>query len=197
MDVLFKVVAQTSPQEWAAVFFTAVCIMLAGRNSIHTWWTGIVACFFYAWVFYGAKLYADMTLQGFFVITSLMGWFGWAYNNVLSGRSAPPENASRSFLVTGLLVGVIGAFSYGALLHYTTDAFAPFIDSFVLTLSILAQILLMRRNVETWPVWIVVNILSIPLYFSRELYLSSALYSFCLCNAIWSWTNWRALMRKG
>jgi nicotinamide riboside transporter PnuC len=50
--------------------------------------------------------------------------------------------------------------------------------------------MLMKRRLENWPVWTVVNLISVPLYFSRELYLSGALYAFCLVNAVVSWRHW-------
>jgi nicotinamide mononucleotide transporter len=46
-------------------------------NNVHTWWTGIVGCVLFGWVFFGAKLYADVTLQLFFIITSALGWWQW------------------------------------------------------------------------------------------------------------------------
>ncbi len=51
--------------EVSANLLNAVSILLAGRNSIHTWWTGIVSCLLFGVVFLGARLYADVTLQGF------------------------------------------------------------------------------------------------------------------------------------
>jgi hypothetical protein len=52
--------------ELAANAFNAASIFLAGRNSIHMWWTTIVGCVLFAYVFFHARLYADVTLQMFF-----------------------------------------------------------------------------------------------------------------------------------
>ena len=60
--------------EIAANAFNAASIFLAARNSVHVWWTSIVGCTLFAWVFFGAKLYADVTLQGFFIVASAIGW---------------------------------------------------------------------------------------------------------------------------
>jgi nicotinamide mononucleotide transporter len=83
--------------------------------------------------------------------------------------------------------------TYGWLLHRWTDAYAPFLDSMVLACSIVAQLLLMRREVETWWFWIVVNLMAAPLFFSRELYLTSALYVAYLANALFALRHWRQL----
>jgi nicotinamide mononucleotide transporter len=87
-------------------------------------------------------------------------------------------------------IGVVVTASYAALLWKFTDAAAPLIDSSVLTLSVIAQLMLMRRQLDNWSVWTVVNLISVPLYFSRGLYLSAGLYAFCLVNAVISWRHW-------
>lgn len=177
-----------TPLEIAANLMTAVCIFLAGRNSVHTWWTGIVACVLFGALFYDAKLYADVTLQVFFIVTSIIGWRNWVKktNNV----ETPISYASNHQMIRMVVIAISTAIGYGWLLHSFTDAFAPWIDSTVLTFSIIAQLLLMTRKVQNWPIWLLVNALSVPLYWSRELYMTSVLYGLFLVNALWSWKNW-------
>ena len=175
-------------QELAANVMVTLSIVLAGRNSIHTWWTGIVGCALFAWVFGEARLYADVTLQGFFIVSSVVGWWRWHGN-----RHAAPIPVTRASLNTvqiAAAIGALAALSYGALLHRFTDAYAPFLDSVVLTFSVIGQWLMMQRRVESWPFWLLVNIVAVPLYASRELYLTSALYAFYLVNALVSWRHW-------
>lgn len=193
--------------ELAANLTTALCIFLAGRNNIHTWWTGIVACVLFGILFFQSQLYADVTLQVFFVVTGIIGWVEWAkktkvpssaeWYTDMSAKDAVPISSVRGNTMTWMLGGaVLVAVGYGFLLHKFTNAYAPWIDSTVLTFSVIAQLCLMRRNIQTWPLWTLVNILSVPLYFSRELYVTSALYSAFLINAIWSWKHWADLMAQ-
>jgi nicotinamide mononucleotide transporter len=184
--------------EWAAVLTTALCIFLAGRNNVHTWWTGIVACVLFGFLFYDAKLYADVTLQGFFVITGFIGWANWiwakstpkGFEHFLDSGPLPLSKVPKRTLILYGVIGLIVTAVYSAILVKYTDAAAPIVDSMVLTLSVVAQLMLMRRQLETWPTWLAVNILSVPLYFSRELYLTAGLYAFCLVNAVISWRHW-------
>lgn len=178
--------------EWAANILTAICIFLAGRNNVLTWPIGIVATVLFGVLFYQAKLYADVTLQLFFVITGVVGWLNWKNRTVVQ---VIPTNASLPSMLTYFAFAVLGALGYGLILHSFTDAFAPFIDSGVLTLSILGQFLLMRKNIQTWIVWMLVNILSIPLYISRDLYLTAFMYGLFLVNAIVSFKHWDTLMK--
>ena len=70
-----------SPLEIAANVLAGASILLAGRNSVHTWWTGIVGCGLFAFVFLDSRLYADTVLQVFFVITSIVGWWQWLHGD--------------------------------------------------------------------------------------------------------------------
>lgn len=180
--------------EVAANASMALSVVLAGRNSIHTWWTGMVAALLFALLFFHAKLYADVTLQFFNLLTCAVGWWLWRHrtpapaSDLAQGRRGP--------LVAAAVAGVLGALAYGALLQARTDAYAPYADSLVLMFSVIAQILLMRRRVESWWFWIVVNLVAVPLFASRELYLTALLYAAYLLNAVIALRYWRALARK-
>ena len=73
---------------------------------------------------------------------------------------------------------------------------APYPDSAVLAFSVVAQLLLMGRHVQTWPVWIIVNTIAVPLFASRGLWLTAALYAVYWCNAWYGWWSWQRLARK-
>ena len=172
---------------------TTVSIFLAGRNSVHTWWTGIIGCILFACLFAQTQLYADVVLQVFFVATSAIGWWQW-----LKGQAGHPLAISRVrlFMLMWMVpLGIIATLVYGGLLHAWTNAYAPFIDSAVLVFSVIAQLLLMQRRLETWMFWLLVNSIAIPLYASRGLHLTAVLYSAYWVNAIVAWFSWRRQMR--
>jgi nicotinamide mononucleotide transporter len=178
--------------ELFSIISTAICVFLAGRNSVHTWWVGIVACISYGFLFYQNQLYADMLLQGFFVVTGVIGWYMWATVKSIKPIRFEPYTWHRYLWMT---IAVIVAFAYGTMLHSYTDAFLPFVDSFVLTLSVLGQITLMRRTVESWYLWVVVNIISIPMYISRGLNGTAMLYGFFLIHAIITAVQWYGIAK--
>jgi nicotinamide mononucleotide transporter len=184
-----------SPLEVAANAVNALSILLAGRNSAHTWWTGILGCALFACVFWRANLYADVTLQAFFIATSIAGW--WAWLRGASGAALPIRRTSPALLAAMAAAALLVALAYGWGLARFTDAWQPFVDSLVLTGSVLAQLLLMARRFETWPCWLVVNSLSVPLFWARGLHLTAALYAAFWLNALVSMIHWRRLMRAG
>lgn len=182
-----------SAGEIAANAFVAAAIFLAGRNNIHTWWTGIVGCALFVWVFFDAKLYADVTLQVFFILTSLYGWWKWLHGN--AGAELPVRFSSTRVLIVSGAGAAVVAVGYGWLLMRFTDAYAPFLDSIVLAFSVLGQLLMMERRVENWWSWLLVNTIAVPLYASRGLYLTSVLYAAFWVNAVVSLLKWRSLAR--
>lgn len=183
------------PLEITANIASSACILLAGRNNIHTWWTGIVGCTLFAVLFYHTQLYADVVLQVFFVVTGLVGWVQWLRGH--RGDVLPITHARIRTLTLILPIALSATAAYGALLHYYTNAYAPFFDSAVLVFSVVAQFLLMQRKVDNWPFWILVNSIAVPLYASRGLYLTSFLYGVYWINAVLSWFWWRRLARAG
>ncbi|MDZ7811622.1 MAG: nicotinamide riboside transporter PnuC [Ideonella sp.] len=186
-----------SPLEIAANAVTTLSIFLAARNHVATRWTGIVGCVLFGLLFYQSQLLADATLQALFLISSLWGWWYWR------GAEATPRPIRRTG--RGLLLGLVLAaglltWGYGSLLFHHTQAFMPYQDAAVMSLSLVAQGLLMTRRLETWAFWLLVNTLSVPLFWQRELHLTAVLYAAYWLNAWWGgwrwWREWRTMQEQ-
>lgn len=187
----------TGPLELVANLLNAGSILLAGRNSIHTWWTGILGCVAFGALFFRTQLYADALLQVFFVGSSLVGWRRWRRAGGVATTPRPirrtPPRAFAAMLAGAALV----AAGHAWLLRHFTDAFAPGPDALILVLSVLGQLLLVERRLETWWCWIVVNTLAVPLYAARGLTLTALLYAGFWVNAWISLRHWRAQLARG
>ena len=179
--------------EAAANLFNAAAIVLAARNNVHTWWTSIVGCALFAYVFFIAKLYADVTLQVFFIGASAVGWWRWMSGD--HGAPLPVRRTHSGPMMMMAAAAVIVALAYGALLERFTDAYAPFLDSAILTFSVLGQFLLVDRRIENWWCWLIVNSVAVPVYFSRGLFITAALYAGFWVNALIALVHWRRLLR--
>ncbi|MDR0781545.1 MAG: nicotinamide riboside transporter PnuC [Pseudomonadales bacterium] len=184
----------SSPLELAANALITVSIALAGRNSVHTWWLGIMGCALFAALFAQARLYADALLQVFFILTSAWGWWRWQQRH--DGSVLPVSRVHPGTLAWIAPTAAVLTLGYGLLLHRFTNAYAPFVDSAVLVLSVIAQLLLMQRRLDTWPFWLLTNTIAVPLYASRDLYLTAVLYAFYWVNALVAWRHWRRLMTR-
>lgn len=185
--------SQALALEIAANLFNAASIWLAGRNSIHTFWTGICGCALFGVVFWTSKLYADVTLQLFFIGSSVLGHWRWRARR--AEAPLPVQYTPAGQLAGMLALALALSAGYAALLARFTDAAAPLVDSLVLFLSVLGQLLLVARRVESWWCWIAVNTLSVPLYASRGLILTAVLYFGFWINACVALVHWRRLAR--
>jgi nicotinamide mononucleotide transporter len=184
----------SSRLELAANAVNAISILLAMLNSVHTWWLGIVGCTLFGWLFFDAQLYADVTLQAFFIGTSVVGWRAWLHGN--EGHELPISRSSQRTIAISACIAAAVAVGYGSLLHGLTDAYAPYLDSIVLAFSVLAQLLLMRRRVETWWCWLIVNTVAVPLFASRGLYVTALLYAAFWINACVALIRWRHILER-
>jgi nicotinamide mononucleotide transporter len=187
----YATLSATPPLELAANVFTAIAIVLAGRNNVHTWWTGVVGTALFGLLFAESRLYADVALQLFFIVTGLLGWWKWLRGQ--HGEALPVTHAGMASMLWIVPVGLGATAAYGAMLHHFTNAYAPFPDSAVLVFSVIGQVLMMQRRVENWGFWLLVNTIATPLYFSRGLHLTAILYAGFWINAVISWRSWHKL----
>lgn len=129
-----------NPLEISANISNLVSVFLANRNSVHTWWTGIIGTILFAVLFFEVKLYADVILQIFFIITNFYGWWAWLYGGV-ERRELPISRIDIRLLFLFAVLAIVITVAHGYLLHSLTDASFPFVDSIILVFSIIAQFL--------------------------------------------------------
>jgi nicotinamide mononucleotide transporter len=134
-------------------------------------------------------------LQLFFIGTSLVGWWQWLAGGV-QGKALPVTRAAWHSVIRVILAAVFTAAGYGYALWRFTDAFAPFVDSLILTMSVAAQLLLMRRKYESWWFWLTVNTLSVALFSARGLWITAGLYSAFWINAAVALVRWKRLVAR-
>lgn len=139
--------------------------------------------------FWSVQLYADVTLQLFFIATSITGWIHWLKGQ--GGDILPVRRTQASHF--SFCCSVLSSWQAvtAFLLHTFTNAWAPWLDSLILTFSVLAQFMLMGRRIENWFVWLAVNTLAVPLYMTRGLNLTAGLYFLFWINAWHGLYQWR------
>ena len=184
-----------NPLEALATAAGLANIVLLVRRSIWNYPFGLVMVALYAWIFGHAKLYSDAVLQCFFFAIQLYGWWAWAQ----AGDQAEPVPVRR--LAWGprfawcVLIAILSAF-WGRGMAAYTDASYPWWDAAVAVASIAAQILLARRLIENWVIWILVDLAAIGLYAAKALYLTAGLYVIFLLLSIFGLMEWRRAMQR-
>lgn len=180
----------SSPIEWLAVMLGLANITLLIRRSIWNYPFGLVMVTLYAWIFFGAKLYSDAGLQAFFFIVQIYGWIHWARRRDDSGKVIVRTLRFKQVAIYGA-AAIVGVASLGTVMGHYTDAAAPYWDGSIAVLSVIAQILLARRYLENWLVWVVVDVLAIGLFWSRGLEPTAVLYGIFLILATLGFFEWR------
>ena len=166
----------TSPIELISFVLAVATVVLNIRQLHWAWLFAILSSATYGIVFYNAKLYGDMGLQGVFITVSVWGWYQWLHGGA-SRKPLVVTTCSRTgwlYCAAGWAVGFV--ILAGFLDHYT-DTDVPKIDAFLTAGSLVGQFLLSRKKVENWIVWIIVDILYVGLYVYKGLMLTAVLYA--------------------
>ena len=183
--------------ELIGTVFGLIAVWLATRQKISSWLVGLinVSCFF--WLFYQVQLYSGMFLQAFFFATNIYGWFVW--RKQLGGKEAPTILSSTKrwslLIITALLTITVGLivqklpFLYPE--FFQKPASQPYYDAFIAIASISGQLMLTRRISDNWFVWLVVNAVSVLVFFRQGLYLLTIEYVLFLLLSIKGIIDWR------
>jgi len=182
--------------ELIGTLFGLVSVYFASRANILTWGTGIVNEVFLFMLFFQVQLYAELFLQLYFFIVTLFGWYKW--------KSKTGENkiseicfGNRIFLASIILIGtLISGFLFTnihlyLLEYFKTQAAYPFADSFVMVLSIVATVLLAKKKIENWYLWIAVDLVCVVLYYKKGIYFLSLEYFIFLGLASYGLYLWK------
>lgn len=181
--------SELNPYEMLAVALGLANIVLLVRRSIWNFPVGIAMVTLYAAIFFERKLYGEAGLQVFFAGVQIYGWWLWARAGGVDSQVAVRWLGWSARLGWAILVA-LATLALGTVMHRMTDAALPYPDAFITSASIAAQFLLSFRRLETWALWIVVDLVSIPLYIMRDLPLTAGLYVIFLGLSIMGLREW-------
>lgn len=176
--------------EAAAVAFGIVSVYLSTRQKIWSWPTAIVNVLLYTVVFSGAKLYADMGLQVVYAIINAYGWYQWLRGGSSREGVRVTRTPARTMLLLALTAGT-AALLLGTLMVQLTDASLPYLDAALSATSLAAQWMLARKLLENWLVWIAVDIVYVPMFLYKGLYLTAGLYVVFLGLSVMGYRAWK------
>jgi nicotinamide mononucleotide transporter len=184
-----------SPIEIVAVLLGIANIVLIIRRSVWNYPFGIAMVTLYFLIFRDAKLYSDAGLQVFFAAIQFYGWWAWSANKNSAGEIIVQRLGA---LAVGIwvFISLAATAGWGYFMMLNTDASHPYWDASVAMLSIVAQLLMTWRFLQNWWWWIAVDIISIPLYIVKGLYLTAGLYGLFLILAIAGLIEWRRVSKQ-
>ena len=177
----FLAVLRDQFTQWSAYELTAVILaigylLLAIRQNIWCWLCAAASTSIYIVLFFQAKLYMESLLNIFYLAMAVFGW--WVWRNAAGALSELPVSVwprNRHLTAIAIIAGL--SMSTGYFLDRFTDAAFPYVDSMTTYSAVWATFLVARKVLENWWYWLVIDLVSIFVYWSRDLQLTSVLFA--------------------
>jgi nicotinamide mononucleotide transporter len=165
-----------------------VCVWLAAQKNVWNFPFGIANCALLLVLFLEARLFADASLQLVFIALNARGWWQWVYG--VERSEEPVTTASVAQLLRFTLYGLALSATLAVVLTHARGS-VPVFDGLITGFSLLAQWLLNRKVLENWLYWMAIDVVSIPVYAYKELYLIALLYAVFLLLCVQGYRVWR------
>ena len=189
-----EILLQTTWQEWLSVFFSIVQVLLARKNNSNNYLFGIAGILLSLYVMFFAKLYAEFTLNLYYLVMSIYGWLYWKFGKKQTETTITETSGSEKLITIGIVTGTFALFWY-FLIHFT-DSDVPIFDSLVSAFAWAGMWLMARRKIENWVLLNISNIIAVPLLIHKELYLFAGLTAFLFVVAISGFLEWRKILKS-
>lgn len=188
-----EILSKTSLLEWFGVFFSVVQVLLAQRNNIHNYLFGIAGIVLAMFVKFNAKLYAEFTLDFYYLVMSIYGWLFWKFGKQQTETPISFTTTTEKYKSAGIVVTAFLIF-YIFLTNFTNSD-VPLWDSLVTAFAWAGMWLMAKRKIENWVLLNISNLLAVPLLIHKELYLYAALTAFLFVVAIFGYINWYKILK--
>ncbi|HET6769027.1 MAG TPA: nicotinamide riboside transporter PnuC [Chitinophagaceae bacterium] len=192
-------VQQTGWQEWVSTVTQIASVWYARKNNVLVYPTGIVGVLLAAYLYFfdsHPPLYADGTLNIYYFVMSIYGWYNWVQKKDAEHLTYPISWCSKRELSIGVAVFLV---SWG-IIYFTlvtvTNSNTPVLDSLVSSSAVVAMWWMAKRKIENWLAWIASNVIAIPLNFYKEFYLFTLMYVLFLALAVWGFIEWKKQAAK-
>lgn len=185
-------ILQTSFLQWLGVSAGITQVMLSKNNKVSNYLFGIVSVVITMIVLYEAKLYAEIALNGYYLVMSLYGWWYWTANKTVSQKPISSCTQQDWVIVLGIVAVAFATFYY--FLTHLTDSDVPVWDAWVSATAWAGMWLLAKRKIENWILLNISNLFAIPLLYHKGILLYAILTSYLFIIAFLGYYNWKKLM---
>ena len=187
-----------SPISWLELvaFVLAIWMVVCNmRVQVLAWPLALTSSLLYFLLFWSGKLYGEASLQLLFAALALWGWWQWLRGRTAEGDTLHVRTLGPKGRVTALLVTLAAWPLLGLFLQHRTDSPLPYWDALPTVASITGQWLLGRKYQENWPVWVMVNLVSIGLFALKGYWLTVVLYAVFVPMSVAGWRAWQRQLR--
>jgi len=177
--------------EILAVVFGILSVIYVKKESIWAYPTGIVSTVFYVYICYNFSLYGDLIINVYYTLLSFYAWYQWT--RLIAGSPIQISQASKRDWIQALIIFVTTA-SFIVIVYLYFDRFdriTDYFDTFTTGVFFAAMWLQAYKKIEHWILWILGNIVSIPLYFIKGLGFSGIQFTIFLVLAYLGYKEWK------
>jgi nicotinamide mononucleotide transporter len=183
--------------ELTAVVFGIISVLFARKNNILVYPTGLVSTLIYVYILLEWKLFGDFIINIYYSVMSILGWYLWTRKK--NGATEFPISVMnrKDYLISSIIFA--GTLLFVALVYYFFDKFThwtAYVDTLTTALFFVGMLLMAKRKIENWLLWIVADIISVPLYFYKGLTFSSIQFLLFTIIAILGYIEWRKFLQK-
>jgi len=183
--------------ELIAVVFGIISVLFARKNNILVYPTGLVSTILYVYILFEFQLYGDLIINFYYTIMSFLGWYLWSKTK--NGEDDfPISTINRKECIISALIFII-TLTFVAFVYHFFDKFThwtAYVDAFTTGLFFVGMWLMAKRKIENWILWIIADVISIPLYFYKGLTFSSFQFILFTIIAILGYKEWRNFLQK-
>lgn len=191
LENIWTALQETSWLERFSVCCGIVQVLLSKNNKVSNYLFGILGIVSGMYVLFGAKLYAEIGLNMYYLVMSIYGWWYWVTNK--QAKQQPITSCTKREWGIVLSISVLGFILLYAVLSHFTDSDVPVWDAWVSSTAWAGMWLLAKRKIENWILLNISNFFAVPLLIHKDLYLFAALTTFLFIVAIFGYFNWRRI----
>ena len=190
IDALIAAWNATSTLEWVSVAFGIAYIVLATRENIWCWPAALIGTATAIILFWDVSLLMESALNVYYLVMALYGWYQWRYGSKDHSTLAIQRWQTHQHLIAIAVILVLSVVSGFGLEKFTTADY-PFIDSFTTWAAVFTTWMVARKVLENWLYWIVIDAVSVWLFWQKELYLYALLFIAYTIIAVFGYREWR------
>ena len=172
-----------------AVSSAIIYLILAAKEDVRCWYAALFSSLLYMYIMYSAGLIMESFLQIFYICMAIYGWYIWS-NKINYPHKLKITRWKKKYHFYTIITVTALAIISGFLLEKYTHAALPFLDAFTTWGAIITTYMVAKKIIENWIYWFVIDLISIYLFISRELYLTSLLFFIYLIIIIFGYRSW-------
>lgn len=196
IETLRNNILDTTWLEFIAVVFGLMSVWFARQEKILVYPTGIVSVLIYVYICFGIKLYADAGINLFYFVMSVYGWYKWAKKKAQPKIKITTCNRKDRLIAIGMfvlsliiIIILLKIFKQDDAEYWSTKV--PYIDTFTTAIFIVGMWLMALKKIENWILWIIGDVISVPLYAYKGLGFTSFQFFVFLILAVMGYISWR------